>query len=231
MVHWSIYPTFTATPWRQDGDATATARRRRTQKKNRHRLADGVAVRKTTVDDTGMDKLDRPILFRKKRLKEFRGRGRLYSWLRAHSEKIAAGMACGEYSWAQICAECNRHGVVGKHGEPPTRKAASKAWRTLCRDLAVSGETPTGRLERPKPPSRFPRGWIPPVVSEREIPVPAYLRPPGTALVPPPLPPLPKPPAGEADRPKLGSKEAVLAQMEKADWHLMGGRRRARPGS
>lgn len=67
-----------------------------------------------------MDTLDRPILFRKKRLKEFRGRGRLYSWLRAHSEKIAAGMESGEYSWALICAECTRHGVVGKHGEPPT---------------------------------------------------------------------------------------------------------------
>ena len=36
--------------------------------------------------------IDRPPLFRQKRLKEFRGRGRLYSWLRAHSERIAPGL-------------------------------------------------------------------------------------------------------------------------------------------
>jgi hypothetical protein len=33
-----------------------------------------------------------PILFRKKRLQAYRGRGRLYSWLRAHRTKIAAGL-------------------------------------------------------------------------------------------------------------------------------------------
>lgn len=177
-----------------------------------------------------MDTLDRPILFRKKRLKEFRGRGRLYSWLRAHSEKIAAGMERGEYSWALICAKCTRHGVVGKHGEPPTRKAASKAWQTLCRDLAVSGESPTRRLERPTPPSRFPKGWTPPIVSESEVPVPAYLRPPETALVPSPPPPplaLPERQAGD-DLPEPGSMEAFLRSADKADWYLLGGKRRRR---
>jgi hypothetical protein len=231
---------------RRDSDSTATARRQPI-KKNRHCLVDGVAVRKPAGDDTGMDTLDRPILFRQKRLKEFRGRGRLYSWLRAHSEKIAAGMESGEYSWAMVCAECSRHGVFGKHGEPPTRKAASKAWQTLCRDLAASGETPRHpQQQRPTPPSRFPKGWTPPIVSSSEIPVPAYLKSAGAEVPPYLRPPTTQPApiraqtveqgveaAAPMSQAEPGSDEyvrqkiaAIKEQLAGTDWYLNPGVKR-----
>jgi hypothetical protein len=66
---------------------------------------------------------------------------------------------------------------------------------------------------------------------EQQIPVLAYLRPPGTALVPsapPPPPALPQGQSGE-DLPEPGSMEDLLLSMEKADWYLNpGGKRRAR---
>lgn len=104
-----------------------------------------------------------PVLFRKKRLQPYRGRGRLYSWLRAHRERIAAGLASGEYTWAMLCAEYGRHGLVSRGGRPPDRTLAWKAWQTLCRDLETLGETPAQKAPRPKPPSRFPKDWRPEV--------------------------------------------------------------------
>ena len=195
-----------------------------------------------------MSLIDRPPLFRQKRLKEFRGRGRLYSWLRAHSEQIAPGLESGEYSWAMLCAECARHGVTGRHGEAPTRKAAWAAWQTLCNDLAASGETPANRSKKPKPPSRFPKDWSPTVLREQEIPVPAYLRPAGAEVPPylrppsmaasvpapvrpPPLPAKPAAPAGNevtAQRPKRGSMDAALDKLGESDWWLGDGRPKPR---
>jgi hypothetical protein len=102
-----------------------------------------------------------PALFRKRRLQAFRGRGELYSWLRAHREKIAEGLSSGEYTWAMLCAECCRHGVASRSGGAPDRTAAWKAWQTLCRDLETLGETPIAKTPRPKPPSRFPKDWKP----------------------------------------------------------------------
>lgn len=102
-----------------------------------------------------------PILFRKKRLRVFRGRGKLYSWLRTHRAKIAVGLSSGEYTWAMLCAECSRHGVLGREGAPATRKAAWKAWQTLCRDLEAIGETPMEKKPPRTYPSRFPKDWKP----------------------------------------------------------------------
>ena len=58
-------------------------------------------------------------LFRKKRLKPYRGRGEVYSWLRAHHRQIAASLASGEASWTTLCAEMVRHGLTGRHGGIP----------------------------------------------------------------------------------------------------------------
>lgn len=102
-----------------------------------------------------------PILFRKKRLQVYRGRGKLYSWLRAHRERIGEGLSTGEYTWSMLCVECSRHGVQGREGLTPDRTALWKAWQTLCRDLETLGETPMEKAPRPKPPSRFPKDWKP----------------------------------------------------------------------
>jgi hypothetical protein len=199
-----------------------------------------------------MSLTDRPPLFRQKRLKEFRGRGRLYSWLRAHSERIAPGLESGEYSWSMLCAECARHGVTGRGGEAPTRKAAWAAWQTLCNDLAASGETPANRSKKPKPPSRFPKDWSPTVLREQEIPVPAYLRPAGAEVPPylrPPTtqPALPSPSrtqsveravevAAPASQAEPGSDEYVREQLASiredlggTDWYLNPDVKKRRP--
>jgi len=108
-----------------------------------------------------MSTATQPVLFRKKRLKAFRGRGQLYSWLRAHSERIAVGLSSGELTWPMICSECSRHGVASRDGLAPSQRAAAKAWQTLCRDLEAIGENPAERHQAPKPPSRFPKDWKP----------------------------------------------------------------------
>ena len=134
-----------------------------------------------------------PVLFRKKRLKALRGRGQLYSWLRAHSERIAAGLSSGELTWPLICSECSRHGVASRDGLAPSQRAAAKAWQTLCRDLAAIGESPGERRQAPKPPSKFPKDWKPEAFRG------AGSVPPGAGVVPsPPLPLVPARPAGAA---------------------------------
>ena len=168
--------------------------------------------------------------FRKKRLQAYRGRGDIYAWLRTHCHAVAERLAAGEASWIFIAAEMERHGVAGRDGEAPSANAILRVWQRVRRDMESQGETPGQQQERPKPPSRFPKGWIPPIVSESEIPVPAYLRPPGTALVSSPSPPppvLPERQAGE-DLPEPGSMEDLILSMDKADWHLLGGKRRRR---
>jgi len=98
-------------------------------------------------------------LFRKKRLKPFRGRGEVYSWLRAHYREIAARLASGEASWTTLCAEMVRHGLTGRRGESPTPKAAPKVWQRVCRDL--EGVAAAALPARRKPPSKVSRDWRP----------------------------------------------------------------------
>ena len=137
-----------------------------------------------------------------------------------------------------IAVEMGRHGVAGRDGEAPSANAVLRVWQRVCRDMETLGETPGRPLERPKPPSRFPKGWTPPVVSSSEIPVPAYLRPPATA-VPARLnsPPLPERPIGQPgqevalpDRPRPGSMEAALEKLSEGDWWT-GAKRRKPPSS
>jgi hypothetical protein len=169
--------------------------------------------------------------FRKKRLQAYRGRGDIYAWLRTHCHTVAERLAADQTSWPYIAAEMVRHGVAGRAGEAPTPNAVLRVWQRVLRDMQTSGEKPGQKTTRPKPPSRFPKDWSPPVLREQQIPVPAYLRPPGTALVPsapPPPPALPQGQSGE-DLPEPGSMEDLLLSMEKADWYLNpGGKRRAR---
>jgi hypothetical protein len=169
-------------------------------------------------------------LFRKKRLQAYRGRGDIYAWLRTHCHTIAERLASEQTSWVFIAAEMVRHGVAGRGGEAPTANAVLRVWQRVCRDMAAAGEAPGQKVARAKPPSRFPKDWAPTVLREQAIPVPAYLRPPGTPVAPKPsLPPPTLPtslPVGDAGQPVRGSKEAAIAVMEKADWYLLGGKRK-----
>ena len=100
-------------------------------------------------------------VFRKKRLTAFRGRGDLYSWLRAHHKKVATGLERGDLTWPTICAEMARHGVASRDGLPPSQRAAAKAWCTVRRDLEAEGKgVSEARKCRPSP-ARLPRDWRP----------------------------------------------------------------------
>jgi hypothetical protein len=102
-------------------------------------------------------------LLRRRRVTEFRQRGPIYNWLRAHYAAICALMASGEGTWPRLCREMQRHGVVARGGAAPSEKAASKAWQTVCRDLA---DTVPAAPKRPGSiyPSRIPKDWKPQVV-------------------------------------------------------------------
>jgi hypothetical protein len=102
------------------------------------------------------------LLFRKKRPKLFRGRGAVYSWLRAHQAEVAEMLAKGELSWAMLTAEMIRDGVKGARGEAPTPKAAARVWRRVCRDVDQAALA-AGPLKR-KYPSRISPDWRPQVV-------------------------------------------------------------------
>ncbi len=191
---------------------------------------------KRSVIIVGMISVSSIAPFRKKRLQAYRGRGDIYSWLRTHSHSVAERLAAGHASWAFIAAEMGRHGVAGRDGEAPSANAILRVWQRVCRDMATMSETPGQPQQRPKPPSRFPKGWTPPIVSSSEIPVPAYLRPPGTAVPapfkPPPLPVRPQGPAGQevapTSRPRRGSMEAAMEKLSEGDWWMGGVRRKPR---
>lgn len=100
------------------------------------------------------------LLRRRRRIKEYRHRGPIYNWLRAHHADICKLMASGEGTWPRLCREMQRHGVVARGGATPSEKAASKAWQTLCRDL---GDPVPAPPKRPGSvyPSRIPKDWRP----------------------------------------------------------------------
>jgi len=194
---------------------------------------------------------DTPIRFPKKRLVAYRGRGQLYSWLRAHRETIAKGIAAGRLTWPSICAEAVRHGIKSRDAMEPSQRAAAKAWQTVIQDLAAAGLKPTDKVERPVYPSRMAK-WTPPAILEaiaagnpavtggaplgaadaNAAPVKAEQSLPQRQSTPPSLPP-PKPPADQPlsrfakpdDSPRVKAAMASIeAQLDRADWYLMTGR-------
>lgn len=106
-------------------------------------------------------------LLRRRRVTCYRQRGPIYNWLRAHYADICALMASGEGTWPRLCCEMQRHGVVARGGATPSEKAASKAWQTVCRDLA---DKSPAAPKRPGAvyPSRIRKDWRPTVVHQPE---------------------------------------------------------------
>ncbi|GAB0119863.1 hypothetical protein [Acidisoma sp. 7E03] len=195
---------------------------------------------------------DTPIRFRKKRLVAYRGRGQLYSWLRAHRLTVAKGIAAGKLTWPAICTEAARHGVKSRDAMEPSQRAAAKAWQTVIQDLAADGLKPTDKVQKPVYPSRMAK-WTPPAIldaiaagnpavrggepvahpganGKREQGFPLSQAP------PPPLPP-PKPPSDQPlsryakpdDPPHVKAALASIeAQLDREDWYLMAGKPRKR---
>jgi hypothetical protein len=126
-------------------------------------------------------------LLRRRRVTEYRQRGPIYNWLRAHYADICRLMASGEGTWPKLCREMQRHGVVARRGFAPTEKAASKAWQTVCRDLA-DDEPAAPKRPGSVYPSRIPKDWRPTVVAppaSASTTLPASIAP-GSLMRPPP---------------------------------------------
>ncbi len=137
-----------------------------------------------------MSKSETTHLLRRRRITEFRRRGPIYNWLRAHHAAIRMLMQTGEGTWPRLCAEMVRHGVIARGGRAPSIKAASKAWQTVCRDLARLEVAATPTRPGSVYPSRIPKDWKP--SGFRDAPHVAA-----------------KPPAGGASTPAAGSHARV----------------------
>ena len=117
-------------------------------------------------------------LFRKKPVRSYRGRGEVYSWLRAYQKEVAAALAREELTWARLVADIALDGVTGRAGAPLTANAALRVWQRVSRDAAASLAADAAK-KRPKFPSRISPDWRP-----QPVQPPPPTRPPMPATAP-----------------------------------------------
>jgi hypothetical protein len=184
---------------------------------------------------TGRKRDTRTIL---KLIEQSEERSPLFWWMVKHHDEMVATSNGKRIRWAPFCEKAAGLGLVDTRGSPPTERNARETWLQARKAVATARERAAANPPRPTPPSRFPKGWTPPIVSSLEIPVPAYLRPPGTAAVPAPsnpptLPAKPMGPAGQEvaspNGPRRGSMDAAMEKLSEGDWWL--GDRRRKSGS
>ncbi len=108
-----------------------------------------------------MSEGSRTRLFRKKRVRPYRGRGEVYAWLRAHHARVFELAA--SWAWADLVQEMLRDGLQGRGGAVPTPKAVTKVWQRVCRDMQAGAAAPAVGPKR-KPPSHISPEWRPVVV-------------------------------------------------------------------
>ena len=100
-----------------------------------------------------------PLRIRKRRLKHYRKRGLIYSWLRAHFDEVSSHLASEEGTWPRLCAEMERHDVVDRVGQTPTPNQALQVWRRVKKDVAQDPPPPPNRFKNY--PSRISKDWRP----------------------------------------------------------------------
>ncbi len=71
------------------------------------------------------------------RKRPYSGRGDIYRMLRANYRELATCLGEGEPSWRVIAEALEREGIVGRAGNPPTRKSLPRVWQRVCRDVAA----------------------------------------------------------------------------------------------
>ncbi len=127
-----------------------------------------------------MEELERVRLFRKKTIRPYRGRGEVYSWLRAHHDRVAELVLT--WAWAALVQEMLRDGMRGRDGVTPTPKAVTKVWQRVQRDVAAEACAAKSKPAGGKYPSRMSPDWRPEIVPHTAVVVPVQ-RP---AWTPPP---------------------------------------------
>ena len=181
-----------------------------------------------------------------KALKTYRGRGQIYSWLRAHHEAVAERLASQEATWPSLAAEMTTHRVTGRRGDPPSANAILKVWQRVCGDLrkvevadAERRAAAAAKASRPGSvyPSRTSPDWrpkeMPPSAKPQQVVVPASavtlpqpkpVSVPAVATSAPPRPP-PQALSFGLEAP-LSPDETISRALDKAaemDWYLTGG--------
>lgn len=69
-----------------------------------------------------------------------KGRGAIYRWLWTHHAHLSQALAETDAGWQEIAAAMAATGLVGRRGNPPTRKSLPKVWKRVCRDVAAEAE-------------------------------------------------------------------------------------------
>ncbi len=107
-------------------------------------------------------------LFRPRRERSYRGKGRVYSWLRARHADIAALIDRGEVTWSALAARLAAAGVLGRSGALPTANAMIRVFKRVCRDVAEA-EARAAAVPVRRHPSRMSPNWRPPVVPQAAV--------------------------------------------------------------
>jgi hypothetical protein len=105
-------------------------------------------------------------LFKGRRERSYRGKGRVYSWLRARHTDIAALIDRGELTWSALAARLATAGVLGRSGALPTANAMIRVFKRVCRDVVAEAEARAAAGPVRKHPSRMSPNWRPPVMPQ-----------------------------------------------------------------
>ena len=111
-----------------------------------------------------MSEISRAKLFRKRRVRSYRGRGDVYCWLRAHHSQVAVRLATQELSWSALAEALSREGLKGRNGVELTGRAVAQVWRRVCRDVEAEADAAAAAAPKRKYPSRVSPDWRPQVV-------------------------------------------------------------------
>lgn len=111
-----------------------------------------------------MSEISRAKVFRKRRVRSYRGRGDVYCWLRAHHSQVAVRLATQELSWAALAEALSREGLKGRNGVELTGRAVAQVWRRVCRDIEAEADAAAAAAPKRKYPSRISPDWRPQVV-------------------------------------------------------------------
>jgi hypothetical protein len=121
-----------------------------------------------------MADVNRTRLFRKRRVREYNGRGAIYGWLRTHHAEVRLRREIEQRPWASIIPEIIDDGVRRDDGLEPTAKNVARIWERVCRD--VEAQAASDKPKR-KFPSRISPDWrpeiVPPPPPIRPAPYPA----------------------------------------------------------
>jgi hypothetical protein len=109
-------------------------------------------------------------LVRKKKVRNFGGRGQIYSWLRTHHASIEPLKSIHLNLWSALAADMVEDGVTEAADGRGLRDRIWKSWQRVCRDVAAEAAA-----AKPKrvPPSRISPEWRPTVVPQKAVsPIP-----------------------------------------------------------